>query len=189
MRYSLATGTEPTPTHRNYWVVPERFLAGSYPGQPNELEHRSRLEKLWQAGARSFLNLMEVGEVNNAGEPFRPYWPTLEEFAQRDGDVLFLQRLPIVDNHIPAIDRMVSILDELDHSLERDCVTYLHCFGGVGRTATVVGCWLVRHGFATPEAVLEHISRLREADTRTRHRAAPETSIQCAFVTSWRPGQ
>ena len=30
---------------------------------------------------------------------------------------------------------------------------YLHCWGGVGRTGTVVGCWLVRHGRTGDEAL------------------------------------
>lgn len=25
---------------------------------------------------------------------------------------------------------------------------YVHCYGGIGRTGTVVGCWLVRHGLS-----------------------------------------
>ena len=39
-----------------------------------------------------------------------------------------------------------QILDLVDDALGRDEPVYVHCFGGIGRTGTVVGCWLVRHG-------------------------------------------
>ncbi len=38
---------------------------------------------------------------------------------------------------------------------------YLHCFDGIGRTGTVVGCYLVRQGMTGNEA-LEQIDRLRQ---------------------------
>ena len=31
----------------------------------------------------------------------------------------------------------------------------MHCWGGVGRTGTTVGCWLVRHGRSGTEALAE----------------------------------
>jgi hypothetical protein len=56
--FARATGHERTPTTRTYWVVPERLLAGAYPGSPRPAEHRDRIESLWNAGVRTFINLM-----------------------------------------------------------------------------------------------------------------------------------
>ena len=37
---------------------------------------------------------------------------------------------------------------------------YLHCQAGIGRTGTVVGCYLVRHGLSG-RAALSHLNELR----------------------------
>jgi len=65
----------------------------------------------------------------------------------------------------------------------------VHCWGGVGRTGTVVGCWLARHGIANGEEVLDHIARLRQGDLARRDRPSPETDTQRALVRSWRKGE
>ena len=36
---------------------------------------------------------------------------------------------------------MVAILDSLDTAIADEHTIYLHCWGGIGRTGTVVGCW------------------------------------------------
>ena len=63
-------------------------------------------------------------------------------------------------------------------------MVYLHCHGGIGRTGTVVGCYLVRHG-TPPDEAIEAIGRLR-ADTDTADRPSPESEEQCELVETWR---
>ncbi len=38
----------------------------------------------------------------------------------------------------------------------------MHCWGGVGRTGTVVGCWLVRHGLDDGDAIARIATLRRE---------------------------
>ena len=57
---------------------------------------------------------------------------------------------------------MTAILDAIDTSLTGGRLVYVHCWGGVGRTGTVVGCWLLRHGLATRDAVLDTLAQLRQ---------------------------
>ena len=73
---------------------------------------------------------------------------------------------------------MTTILDALDSALAAGHTVYLHCHGGRGRTGTVVGCWLVRHGL-TGEQALDRIADLRGDDE------SPETDEQRAFVLNW----
>ena len=40
---------------------------------------------------------------------------------------------------------MLAVLDAIDIALCEGHGVYIHCWGGVGRTGTVVGCWLKRH--------------------------------------------
>jgi protein-tyrosine phosphatase len=75
-------------------------------------------------------------------------------------------------------------LDTIDAA--RNGGVYVHCWGGVGRTGTVVGCWLLRHGMATPDNVIETIRLLRRADPVRGHRPSPETPEQRRFILDWR---
>jgi protein-tyrosine phosphatase len=86
---------------------------------------------------------------------------------------------------IPTPETMEQILDEIDSVIESGKPVYVHCLGGIGRTGTVVGCYLLRHGSATRGNVLEKIQDLRENDPNL-YRDSPETAIQRHFVLYWR---
>jgi len=105
-------------------------------------------------------------------------------------------RYPIRDVYIPTEELMVEILDAVDNDLAAGHNIYVHCWGGVGRTGTVVGCWLIRHGYATAADVLEVISDLRIGDAgrgpnagRGETRESPETLEQFDFVVGWEQGR
>ncbi len=80
----------------------------------------------------------------------------------------------------------MRILDTLDGALAAGHIVYLHCWGGIGRTGTVVGCHLVRHGMTSEQALAE-IARLRR-DTPDAGKVSPETPAQTRLVLRWRPG-
>ena len=61
----------------------------------------------------------------------------------------------------------------------------MHCWGGVGRTGTVVGCWLVRHGLDGGDADRAHRRAARDIPGG---RPSPETPGQAALVRGWRRG-
>ncbi|GAB6112553.1 hypothetical protein JCM14713_23110 [Desulfomicrobium salsuginis] len=53
---------------------------------------------------------------------------------------------PVPDMGTPLVEATTcDILYEIDSALARGKGVYLHCWGGVGRTGTLVGCWLARH--------------------------------------------
>ena len=83
---------------------------------------------------------------------------------------------------------MKKLLDLIDRSIENNQPVYLHCFGGLGRTGTVVGCYLARHGTGSGKNVLDIIKALRR-NTATHHLASPETAEQIELVCSWRQGE
>lgn len=81
---------------------------------------------------------------------------------------------------------MTAILDAIDDSLAAGRATYVHCWGGVGRTGTVVACWPLRHAMATQANVLDVLASLRKQDYERGHRESPENAEQRQFVASWR---
>jgi hypothetical protein len=149
-----------------YWVEEGRFLAGPYP------HSRDRITRLGDLGVTLFLDLTEPGEYGSL-----PYDDLL-------GGAIRAVRKPMRDFTAPRHDEMREILDVIDSELAAGGVVYLHCYGGIGRTGTVVGCYLVRHG-TPPDAALEAIGRLR-ADTGTADWPSPESEEQCRLVESWR---
>ncbi|MBL8892503.1 MAG: dual specificity protein phosphatase family protein [Planctomycetaceae bacterium] len=177
------------PLERCYWVVEHLLLAGAYPGHPNSHEHTKRISGLWEAGMRTFINLMNEEETDHAGQPFVRYDDVLRELASKNSDRIAHLRFPVPDTKITTHDRMRSILDAIDLSLDQKTPVYVHCFGGMARTGTVICCWLLRHGLASKDNVLSLLTTLRQADLQRASWPAPENKTQCQFVLDWPEGQ
>ena len=71
--------------------------------------------------------------------------------------------------------------------MERGRPVYVHCGGGIGRAATVVGCYLARHGMAAGDDVLKLIAELRENDPQS-YKRSPGMQEQIDMVRSWTEG-
>ena len=178
----------PVPFPRSYWVVLGKFLAGFYPGSRDPMTAQERLIKLLEHGVRHVVNLMEENERNFKGEQFAPYEAQLKNLA-KDMDIpIKLAHMPIRDTDIPTVEHMVAILDKIERGIKESPIVYLHCWGGRGRTGTVVGCYLARHGMAVGEEALNLLQELRRDDPIS-HLPSPETQIQAEFVRSWPRGK
>jgi hypothetical protein len=190
----LATTTTPgdddeaVPFPRSYWVQPGRLLAGCYPGAPGHRELLRKLDGLLDAGIRAVINLMEPEETDHQGRAFSPYEDALSSLAVAQGVAMNCLRLPIPDQCVPTRETMRQILDAIDAFLERGLPTFIHCWGGKGRTGTVVGCWLARHGVATGDEALRMVQHLRRNDP-TANQPSPENRLQCAMVRNWQLGE
>ncbi len=164
------------PIPHSYWVLPGRLLAGAYPGAADETLARKRVRQLLEAGVTFFLDLTEEGELN-------PYFPLAQEEDGGQTKRMEHHRLPIRDFDVPPAEHMADILDTIDAALEAGHTMYVHCWGGIGRTGTVVGCYLVRQGMSGEEALAE-IARLRQ-HIPAGGRRSPETAAQRQMILEW----
>lgn len=169
------------PIPDSYWVEPGRLLAGEYPGSRTDEGARRKLQQLLAAGVALFLDLTEEAEYG-----LRPYAPLLDEVALAGGGPVVHRRMPIPDGGTPTVEEMGRILDTIDAALEGGHTVYVHCWGGIGRTGTVAGCYLVRHGMSGRQALAE-IARRRDG-TPDGHRPSPENEEQAQRILTWPVG-
>ncbi len=76
--------------------------------------------------------------------------------------------------------REISSLKEA----EAGGVVYVHCWGGRGRTATVIGCYLIQRNLETKATILDRLKALT-AHASKSFWPTPQTAEQGEFITNW----
>lgn len=152
-----------------WWVEPDRLLAGEYPGHTAPTRARHKVDVLVDAGIRTFVDL------TTPADRLAPYRPLVGDVAvARQLDVRHVSfpipDLGVVDDH--EYDEVVRIIED---GLGRGAV-YVHCWGGVGRTGTVIGCALADEGLGYDE-IIDRLTTLRHG-SRKAHRGVPEMVVQ-----------
>ena len=167
------------PTPNSYWVIPGRLAAGEYPGAVCPTEAADKLRTLLRAGIDYFIDLTEPWELV-------PYADIAKREARHMGTTVGYERHPIIDVSVPRHPKQMSrILKSIDSAMQNGRTVYVHCWGGVGRTGTVVGCWLVRHGRTGEEALSQIAEWWQEVEKVDRHPFSPQTMEQCEYVREW----
>jgi len=168
-----------TPIPDSYWIEKGKILAGEYPGAESQVEARKKLRAFLKAGITYFIDLTEDHE------PLEPYADILHSEAGKAGRKVIHRRMPIRDVSVPTAEFMDEIQEAISDAIEEGHAVYIHCWGGVGRTGTVVGCYLVEQGMSGDDAI-EHLAGLRKG-TPKASRKSPETGEQEEMIRSWVP--
>jgi len=168
----------PLPTPDAYWILPGRLLAGEYPSHKEEATAIETLHRFRETGITLFFDLTEAGEHG-----LRPYAPLLSHTYGAVGADARHRRFPIPDMGTPDPSQMHAIQESLAHYLAQGETVYVHCFGGIGRTGTVIGCFLVDRGKQGNEA-LAQIAAWRQG-TPDGWKQSPETEAQRQMVRGW----
>ena len=102
--------------------------------------------------------------------------PDLKQAYKEAG--LEVHYLKIMDQSVPTTEKMDEALQWLDNLLSKKKKTLIHCVGGIGRTGTLVACYLKKYdGFSTREAM--------EAVRKSRSPRAIENELQEKFVNNY----
>lgn len=166
----------PEPPFPNaYWVRPGRLMAGPYPGGWSEDRADERVRQLVATGIDHVIDLTEPREMP-------AYLLRMTTEAARHTRTIAHRRYPIRDMDVPAREHTVIILDAIDAALAEGRTVYVHCVAGLGRTGTVVGCFLVRHGM-DGQMALDMIGQLRRGSYDS-----PQTDEQQRYVRTWPEG-
>ncbi len=169
----------PRPSLESYWVKPNQLLAGEYPGRFSLETTRQNLDSFLGAGFDTFIDLTSLGELP-------PYQPILMEQAHYHDIAASYQRFPIGDLSLPARENMTAILNSIDSAMTEGRKVYVHCWGGIGRTGTTVGCYLVRHGLSGEQALRQLAEWWQTVPKHIYHPRSPETDQQVQFILNWK---
>lgn len=150
-----------TEEEQQYFIVPnfgwliEHQLAGvSYPRSEEAL---ALLQKL---GVRALLTLTE--------EPLPTDLLTEYKFQT--------EHLPVADFTAPTLDQVERAIATIEGFLAQGLPVAVHCAAGLGRTGTVLACYLVTQGSSAREAIEQ---------VRTRRPGSIETPEQVAVIEEY----
>jgi len=144
----------PDSTH---WIVPGRILAG---GSPNEMTRREILSII-ESGIDTFVNLQN--EFNEyAYEYTLQNMVALNKTKFPPHPINFLH-CPIPDQGVLSDHDMCEFIQELIKILEvHHCNIYIHCYGGHGRTGSVLVHLLQALFSISKDSAMEVIRRSHE---------------------------
>lgn len=168
------------PFDRTWWILQQRVLGGRFPGGLTSEENETALQALVDLGVTCVINLIEPDETGHGSTPFPDYRSDLSRRAKRSRQKIRVLRVPIRDNDIPEPAQVRMILDEIAD----EPLTYIHCWGGHGRTGTIGGCLLREMGYTADEA-LDIMEQARIHDPHLRRNDAPQTPAQRQFIAAW----
>jgi len=127
-RYLLSNGDLriEAPTNTSFWVIPGVLLASAYPSHPEENKRTKLMNSLIESGVNAFVDLMEEKEKEEL---------TTYSLPQEN---VFYTNVPIQDRNVISDDGLRCIVKGILLLISVKSVVLVHCFGGKGRTGTVM---------------------------------------------------
>jgi hypothetical protein len=153
-----------------WWVEPGRLLAGEYPASRKHEGTVAKVRALVAAGVESIIDLTTPADHLDS------YQVELDRKAARAGRTVRRFTHPIPDMGIVDEKGYDDVLARIRGEIDAGRTVYVHCWGGKGRTSTVIGCLLIDGGLDYDGAIAR-IAELR-AGTRKATDPCPESPSQ-----------
>mmetsp|Transcript_29971 Transcript_29971/g.84557 ORF Transcript_29971/g.84557 Transcript_29971/m.84557 type:complete len:331 (-) Transcript_29971:175-1167(-) len=181
------------PTSWSNWVIKNHVIAGAYPASLDDRETDVILTKLLELGINTFvclqaevsLNITEAGW--RGGQGLRPYIKDAQKILTREHEMgstritqpkLDFLHLPIVDGSVTSDEAMIRLRDDCCDRILRGEKLYIHCWGGHGRTGTLV-CLILGKLYGIRSSTALYLCQAYH-DTRKypQNVRSPQTSVQ-----------
>lgn len=161
------------PTFNSY-KVNDWLYAGEYPGDKDEELAIGKLKQFNYFGISHFIDLTEEGELV-------PYNSMVSSWAR-------YMRFPIRDISVPdnveSVKRLIDTIAQI-HKDNSKAKIYVHCWGGVGRTGTIIGCYLGNFAGISYDRTMSILSSLFEDCPKSVRRCSPENDLQRSFIRKY----
>ncbi|KAJ7623429.1 protein-tyrosine phosphatase-like protein [Roridomyces roridus] len=188
---TISTVVPPAEAQSSFCVPPAEAQSFFVDNTPTTLGLQTdvkppKLDAMLMAGVRTFLDLTEDGELL----PYVSELPVRASVLGVDLEEIQYHRFAIRDRSLPdSVEYMHSIMRVLEENERKGRISAVHCRGGIGRTGTVIGCYLVASGRAKDGAhALEIIAREWAKVAKSQvYRHSPETGPQFEFVLNFHP--
>ncbi|CAM4782521.1 unnamed protein product [Rotaria magnacalcarata] len=145
------------PTPFSHWVIPKLLLASAYPGEKNPNSHK-------------LLTQLKT---------FTPYQDVMLQYAKEENREIEFVSFPIQDQSVHQDNQCVlDFCLELCDRVKRGQVVLVHCWGGHGRTGTIISIMIgILFNLNSKEAIFMN-RRLHDQRIRTNGIPSPEAQSQ-----------
>ncbi|KXZ41187.1 hypothetical protein GPECTOR_674g805 [Gonium pectorale] len=185
------------PTPWSNWAIPGRVIAGAYPASLDDAETEKILTTMLELGINTFVCLQAEVNINTpehawrAGHGLRPYIKDAQKIlskAHEQGNPKITQQkidflhLPIIDGNVTTDSAMNRLAEDCMERILRGERLYIHCWGGHGRTGTLVAVLLGRlYGLPYTNA-LRYTQAFHDSRVYPQGVRSPQTPVQRAQV-------
>lgn len=189
------------PTPYSNWIIVDRLMAGGYPASLDDKENDELLTVLMRdLGIDTFVCLQTEMDPHvsehawRTGRAPRPYTKDIKRLMSANNrhvisvhgvglpkNVDFLH-LPIVDGSVTSDSLLDRFCDDLVGRVLSGKKLYVHCWGGHGRTETVIAVMLGRMYDVTIEQALQRTQLLHDIRGDPQNVGSPSTPPQVAQV-------
>lgn len=159
------------PLHQSFHVD-WNIYAGEYPGDKYGKKAEEKIEQMTHFGVRHYIDLTEEGELRPYSQ-LLPKGTTYTRFPIRDCDV---------PSSIDDVEKLIRHIQKL--SKRNDGYVYIHCWGGVGRTGTIVACYFAENN--SFEKAMQLLRKQFSEMPKSSHRTTPDTNEQINFFKKYK---
>jgi len=185
------------PTPWSNWVIPGLVIAGAYPASLDDAETERILTTLLELGINTFVCLQAEVNINipdiswRSGHGLRPYIRDAQRLLSRARDTcnprigqqkIDFLHLPIIDGNVTTDSAVTKLAVDCCERVLRGEKLYIHCWGGHGRTGTLVAIMLGRLYGLPYTSALRYTQAYHDTRVYPQGVRSPQTPVQRAQV-------
>jgi len=129
------------------WIIKDKLAAS------NIISSVSDIEFIKNQGINSVLCLVEESEL---------YFESIEEYENILKKYnIELKHIPIKDFNAPTLNQIIEAVKWIEFNIKNNKKVLVHCFGGLGRTGTIISSFLVYYKRISADEAIEFVRLLR----------------------------